>query len=455
MLFRCMMILFLLMISVMPVWAEEKDASSDLITEFRQKYQQRVNESPLSKLIVTTEDWREDNTYYVRHTIANPTNEKIKKKLTRIQVSYSIFDSNHTETLCNQYSDAISELIVPANNACTVTTALPLPIKSSDVRIEYSDTLWEFTDQSFLLSSFATEVSPFHLSLSVSPNGKPSVSIANNSDSQTITELKGLILEAHFTPNNEQVKKHLYFFDDKTYALAINPKETATISLPKNFSAEKTPFKLNSYVLRADINNIRHKNIKLFDLPIAKEDDTLCRVSQKANYHLPFMLMQTPLNGNGTFAIDNDSVHCYIHIKNTTDTPISLDRSPIIATLTYYDNNFLLQKKKLHIILPNDLTVHPNEEKGFSCSARLPSDFNLSYPIMDFTFSEFTNIPPYTLTQADSVPAFNTNISYTDLGIIPISSFTPKEESFYRAFPYPISWFILARLSPSLLYQVP
>ncbi|MBQ5636093.1 MAG: hypothetical protein IIV08_00885, partial [Selenomonadales bacterium] len=69
MLFRCMMILFLLMISVMPVWAEEKDASSDLITEFRQKYQQRVNESPLSKLIVTTEDWREDNTYYVRHTI--------------------------------------------------------------------------------------------------------------------------------------------------------------------------------------------------------------------------------------------------------------------------------------------------------------------------------------------------------------------------------------------------
>ena len=129
MLFRCMMIVFLLMISVMPVWASEKDASYNSIIEFRQKYQQRLNESPLSKLIVTTEDWREDDTYYVRHTITNPTNEKIEKKLTRIQVSYDTHNQKKT-TSYHQYVDTISDLVIEPNETITVT--FPLSLSAND-----------------------------------------------------------------------------------------------------------------------------------------------------------------------------------------------------------------------------------------------------------------------------------------------------------------------------------
>lgn len=441
--------------SVVPVWAEEKDASSDWKEAFVQEYRQRQADSPLSKLIVTTKDWRENDTYYVRYTFTNPTNKRIEKKLTRIQVSYSIYDTNYTQKLYNQYSDAVSELIIPANSTCTVTIPLPLPIKSSDLRLEYSDTLWEFTDHSFLLSSSSNEVSPFHLSLSVSPDGEPSVSIANNSDSQMITELKGLIVEAHFTPNDEQAKNHLYFFDDKTYALAIKPNEVVTIPLPTKFPADKTPFKLNSYVLRADINNIRHQNIKLFDLPIAEEEDTFCRIPRKVDCYPSFAFVQTPLNGKGTFTISDGTLYCYMYIKNTSDTPESLNQAPITAVLTYYDNNDLLQKKKLHITLPNDFALQPNEENIFSCSAKLPSDFNISYPIMDFIFDDYSHTMPFFLTQTDNTSISDATISYTDLGIAPVSSFSPEKESWENAFPYPTIWFALIQISPSLLYQIP
>ncbi|MBQ5587409.1 MAG: hypothetical protein IIU73_02190, partial [Selenomonadales bacterium] len=59
MLFRCMMILFLLMISVMPVWACE---NTILPTEMTAE--QMMMEDALSKVTIKAEDWLDGDMYY-------------------------------------------------------------------------------------------------------------------------------------------------------------------------------------------------------------------------------------------------------------------------------------------------------------------------------------------------------------------------------------------------------
>ncbi|MBQ2113865.1 MAG: hypothetical protein II195_02095, partial [Selenomonadales bacterium] len=66
MLFRCMMILLLLTISVMPVWAEEKDVlPTTMATE------QMSLEDALSKITIEAEDWLDGDTYYTHYTFTN------------------------------------------------------------------------------------------------------------------------------------------------------------------------------------------------------------------------------------------------------------------------------------------------------------------------------------------------------------------------------------------------
>ena len=69
---RCMMILFLLMISVMPVWASEKDVPPTNTTA-----EQMTMEDALSKVTIEAEDWLDGDMYYTRYTFTNPTDVRI------------------------------------------------------------------------------------------------------------------------------------------------------------------------------------------------------------------------------------------------------------------------------------------------------------------------------------------------------------------------------------------
>ena len=195
MLIRFIMAVFLLAVSMMPAWANGNDVSDDWKEYFRQKYYQRIIESPLSKLTVMTKDWRDGNTYYVCHTITNPTNERIEKKLTRIQVSYYTHNPNITNSY-HQYVDAITALVIEPNE--TVTITLPLLIPSNDTidTIEYQSTLFEFTDRSFIDVPMAPSPASIHISPIFSPTGDLAISVQNSTFDTTITEMRDINLSA-------------------------------------------------------------------------------------------------------------------------------------------------------------------------------------------------------------------------------------------------------------------
>lgn len=91
MLFRLMMAVFLLIISAMPAWAEEKIDTLTWLTRPHLFGQQPEYESPLSKISIDSEDWSDGNTYYLRYTFTNPTDTVLEKDIQSITVQLSAY----------------------------------------------------------------------------------------------------------------------------------------------------------------------------------------------------------------------------------------------------------------------------------------------------------------------------------------------------------------------------
>ena len=442
MLFRCMMILLLLMISVMPAWAEEKDASSDLITEFRQKYYQRVNESPLSKLIVTAEDWREDNTYYVRHTIANPTNEKIEKKLTRIQVSYDTHNQKKT-TSYHQYVDTISDLVIAPNETITVTFPLSLSANDPIELIEHEHTLWEFTDRSYIDIVNAPTSTDFHIEPVFSPTDGLAISITNNSSDTTITEMCDINLSAYFRKISDGKTARFNYCSSDTFPLTIKPHETMTVPISKQYLPNADDLSLNKFYLTTRLNDSLYRSEKDPSAPPPSHGMSSYRLVPKLEYIPPFTWTQNPLKGTGTFEIDGDNLTCYLQIKNPKDKTVTLAKPMIRSLFTYYDKNHLLQAKHIECMLPDEASFAPNEERFYTFSVTLPADHFVQYPFIEWLFPSSQNGSPYLLTESYKPLSPKEKTRYTDLGAASFMPLRGLTESFYLGMGFPTNRIML------------
>ena len=136
MMMRCMMILLLLMISVMPAWASEKpawlnDLPSSIADEYQAqqdaltKHNQAKNESPLSKLYIESEEWHEGSTQYIRYTFTKPTNTLIQEKIAYTRIIYEAFTTAKPFDLQIHATDAIRELVVEPNSSASITVSIP------------------------------------------------------------------------------------------------------------------------------------------------------------------------------------------------------------------------------------------------------------------------------------------------------------------------------------------
>ena len=132
MLFRCMMIALLLILSVMPVWAGEKDLTdqeiqNDITSNALYHISlERINakQSPLSKIQADMKVQRKGDTYYLRYTFTNPTDTHIEKTLRYADVLHSVSYPDKFPNLFTQRCEKPTKFDLPPHASTTVTLAL-------------------------------------------------------------------------------------------------------------------------------------------------------------------------------------------------------------------------------------------------------------------------------------------------------------------------------------------
>lgn len=133
MLLRLMMAVCIWMMAMMPcAWAEEADTSS---------------EQALSALTLAVDTYQKKDTYYIRCTFTNPTDEPINKQIDHLDIEYAphyadraVYEerpARHLNTI-HQYNDTVTELSVPPRGTSSFSIPINLPMVMNRVYILYN-----------------------------------------------------------------------------------------------------------------------------------------------------------------------------------------------------------------------------------------------------------------------------------------------------------------------------
>lgn len=296
MLFRCMMILFLLMISVMPVWAEEKDMPPiEIPTEFRSAWQciqdgmvkpmepfpkmfpqhssketsLQQADSPWNKLCIKTESWTKGNTFYTRYTFTNPTDELIEKIFTHADICYSIYRQNKSRINPIQHSDAIRTLSLPPHSSQSFL--VPLTIKEPFDLIQINSATFYGTDRSTLGYYLRPTQTPSTILMTpiVLPSGELYIAMKNHHATETISDIREIVLNATFLKTTPMLKDNKPIDYDQTLLdysyinaaplpLQLKPQETVLFHIPQTFLETNDITTLRNTSLSATIDGVKH-----------------------------------------------------------------------------------------------------------------------------------------------------------------------------------------------------
>ena len=130
---RLLMMICLMIGLMMPsAWAGEKGASA----------------SPLSQITIKAEDRSEGDTYHIRYTFTNPTDEMIDEEIILTDVTYDLCEGIPFNKDITQCSQTLSRLTIAPLASYTTTISLkqPVPTKFNYLR---SGTFY-FADGSYL-----------------------------------------------------------------------------------------------------------------------------------------------------------------------------------------------------------------------------------------------------------------------------------------------------------------
>ena len=343
---RLILTICLMMTMLMPcAWAGEKDASA----------------SPLSQVTITAEDWVEEDTYHIRYTFTNPTDELIDEEIKLTEIMYHCYYNTRDDNTIVQCSETISRLTIAPHSSYTTTVSLKQPIPSAFNRIIHSN--FYFKDSSYLNYSdpFTYPKSHFSLAPSVSPSGDVSFTIQNNSLSETITDLRNIRMGIKLQD------KIFYIHLTEPYPLTIKPNEATTLPL---FVLDNTIYKDYShplYDITMDINGIPH----IYDTIIGSDKTAVMLF--KSQYIHP---EKPTISEDSVFYLDESNLYAYLQVQNRRKKPISAPNIRCGFMLPYFDKNTYLQYRLVYFYLPSDFYLDCNETKYFTITIPLPKDFH-------------------------------------------------------------------------------
>ena len=333
--------------------------------------------SPLSKVTIKAEDWVEGDMYHIRYTFTNPTDEMIDKEIGFSEISYDYHNYSYENNLGRrtQCDETLSRLTIAPHSSYTMTVSLKQPSPSVFNRL-VSSTFY-FKDDSCLDYSLSVNMpkSPFSLLPNVSDSGDVSLTIRNDSPTDTITELRKVLILTNLQG------KQRFLLRAEPYSLAVKPSETINIPL---FTLDNTTDKqssFSSFCITMDINDIPH-----YFYTYTLDSNTIENSDTLVNWLTPaYSPPRTPrIHQDSVFYFDESNLYAYIQVQSRHKEPISAPNASYIFDLNYFDKNTCSQTQYFRIHLPPDFCLDSGETKYFTFKIPLPSDFytlNLHKPL--------------------------------------------------------------------------
>ena len=375
MLLRLMMAVCIWMMAVMPcAWAEEADTSS---------------EQALSALTLAVDTYQKKDTYYIRCTFTNPTDEPINKQIDHLDIEYAphyadraVYEerpARHLNTI-HQYNDTVTELSVPPRGTFSFSIPINLPQPTNaPIFFVFSQVYLQFTDDTSLLC-LRKSIDPIAYAYPVTLySGKPYLYVNNLSSQTKITEIKDIAIYTHCTSPFPPCSLVYHYYNTEPITLDIAPNKHTFVPLPNTIKSCSSHEHYS--VLYIKINGARYGFTHIVDESLYSGylDSWTCYPSSYG--YEPGIY---PIQLTASYEIDGSVLHAYCRIKNLQDKPVRFDSHdiPFDFTFTYYNQNNLefsmdtifLQR---HATTQSSYstTLSPNEEEFFTFSFTLPSDF--------------------------------------------------------------------------------
>ncbi len=377
MLLRLILAVCIWMMAMMPcVWAEEADTSS---------------EQALSALTLAVDTYQKKDTYYIRCTFTNPTDEPINKQIDHIKFMYdphyadrAVYEKRPTR-YCEsiyQYDDTVTELSVPPHRTVSLSIPVTLP-QSSDkpIIIEPQHIYFYFTDSTSLATYRKSAPASAYAYPVTLYSGKPYLCIYNLSSQEAITEVKNIAIYTLCRDTlyyNHTLVDH--YFNTVPIKLHIKPQEYTLLPLPSNTHKSTCTHQSHDSDVYITINDVYYSFDEYF-VEWSERGETVywgC-----AYYHDTKKAESStyPLQLTASYEINGSALYAYCRVKNLQDKPFCFNTSELTFAFDYYNHNkhcFSLssfEKCRTMIQSPYSTILYPGEEEFFTFFFFLPLDF--------------------------------------------------------------------------------
>lgn len=330
--------------------------------------------SPLTKLHIESEDWVEGNTYYVRHTITNPTDELIEEDLDHLTINYKIFLNQEKTVYRTQYSDIIPTISLPPHSSQSFITTLTVNEPFDYIQFLASD--FYFTDGAELTHKLSHGDTPPDILITpiILPSGDIYLAMKNHHKSKTITDIRNIDLTVDDGMGNPARFRTHY---NTRLPLQLKPQETAFFRLPQSFPYQIKDIKYCRTTLAVTIDDIPH----WFRIQFPYKQAPYGYVADR--YTKPFTHFYTPavydkhgLNpyeASGTFEIDDTTLYGYLRIKNPHNETMCIPGILGHFVLFYCRPDNMQESVDFDTIFLTPLMIEPKKEAFLTFSVPLPA----------------------------------------------------------------------------------
>lgn len=398
MLSRCMIILLLFMTFAAPSWANEKDTwlndlppSIDERLEAAKKHEQEKNRSPLAKLCIESEAWHEGSTQYIRYTFTNPTDTLIQQKIAYTDISYVAFTTAKQFDHRIYSTDAIRELIIKPHSSISKTFAIPqnAPI----IFVNHSWTTFYLNESDFIdyhsMTQTPSDSVSFVLTPTRLPNGEFALSLENRTSSEVNSELRDVSISTKLSSEKYPTTSFIGMVTiPKPIPFSVKPHEIISIPIPIKFykyenktKIDSAPFETinidNDFTIKLSLltakidDNYYERNLPLFSAPITYESKPPATTEYRKLFRQPY---STPIKVNGAYQVDDNTLTTYIRLTNTTDDPLSLEKTTLSLSLTYLTTNSTSHTATYTLTTSEQLSLAKQQDSHLSFSIPLPND---------------------------------------------------------------------------------
>ena len=376
MLLRLMLTVCIWMMAVMPcAWAEENSSSETAISQAETE-EMLLKNSPLSKLTIETDEWIERDTYHIRYTFTNPTDEAINETVTRTLIEvHAATNTSLSTSIVKQDPSSEWQLILEPHSSMTHT--ITFPKEPSYINLFHNQTIFKLLDDNILYYSLRKQdmVPPAKLDIHFDP-----IALNKGSFTITITNQSPHLLSSikHFKIHTLTNMKDSFLPHTLASTTTVLP-DSISLNLPPNMSKTfhlTTPIPIhldiplppNQSIYSFEINDISYV---YFD---HKKEYSLYK--RDVSYQSAFYRSESSFHAlavKGSMEVVDDSVIYYLTIQNnlpTTNVLRSLDMA------TEYKDAFN-SKKALHYNLSfekNPIILYPYKKKYYRLILPLLTD---------------------------------------------------------------------------------